>query len=200
MRTLIFSLIFGLVITSPLQARIDQVNNPVIIFPRPGEVLQGVVAVSGSTDELGFVSAEVSFANSDDPTRTWFLIATNDQPVSANTLVSWDTTTITDGNYVIRLRVNLSDGSSRDIFVSDLRVRNYTPVETPTQLPTVQEATTFAGIIQDTPSVSTPTALPPNPANLDRLNVSASILFGGLVSIMAFVIIGIYLWLRRKFP
>jgi len=44
----------------------------------------------------------------------------------------------------------------------------------------------------------TPTALPRNPATLAPIDVSASILYGGLVAISTFVIVGIVLWLRRK--
>jgi hypothetical protein len=198
MRTLTFSLIFWMVLTSLHLTQTAQVGDPVIDEPRPGGVLQGVVTITGTSDIAGFVSAEISFTYTDDPTGTWFLIAINEQPVSNHTLVTWDTTVITDGNYVIRLRVNLTDGSIREFLVSDLRVRNYSPVETPTPLPVAPEATPLPTIKPTAMPFPTPTVLPRNPATLAPTDVSASILYGGMAAILTFIFIGIYLWLRRK--
>jgi hypothetical protein len=193
MRLLMLSLIFWIISFSPAQ-----VDDPTIDSPRPGDVLQGVVAVTGSSDVEGFLSAETSFSYSDDPTGTWFLISTNSQPVFNNRLVTWDTTVITDGNYVMRLKVNLTNGTSREYIVPQLRVRNYTPVETPTPLPIAPEATPLPTIMSTMTPFPTPTALARNPATLAPMDVSASILYGGLAAISMFIIIGGYLWLRRK--
>ena len=179
-------------------ARAAQVGEAVIDSPRPGDVLQGVVAVNGSSDISGFVSAEISFTYLDDPTGTWFLIATDTQPVSNNRLVTWDTTVITDGNYVIRLRVNLADGAGREVLVPDLRVRNYTPVETSTPPPVTPEAVPIPTSMTTMTLFPTPTALARNPATLAPMDISTSILYGGLAAILTFLIIGIYLWLRKK--
>ena len=179
-------------------AKTAQLGEAVIDSPHPGEVLQGVVRVNGSSDINGFISSEISFTYMDDPTGTWFLVATSTLPVSSNRLVTWDTTVITDGNYVLRLRVSLSNETVKDVLVSDLRVRNYTPVETPTPHPVTPEATTTPSEIATSTPFPTPTALAQNPAILGPLNVSASMVYGGLAAILIFVIIGIYLWLRRK--
>jgi hypothetical protein len=187
------SLVFWIVSFSPVQ-----VDDPTIDSPHPGDVLQGVVAVTGSSDVEGFLSAETSFSYTDDPTGTWFLISTSTQPVSNNRLVTWDTTVITDGNYVMRLQVNLTNGTSREFLVPQLRVRNYTPVETPTPLPLAPEATPLPTSMSTMTPFPTPTALARNPATLGPMDVSASILYGGIAAISMFIIIGIYLWLRRK--
>jgi hypothetical protein len=198
MRTLTLSFIFWLVLTSPIMARITQASGVVIDSPLPGDVLQGVVAVTGSSDIDGFVSAEISFSYADDPTETWFLISNSTQPVSNDRLVTWDTTVITDGNYVMRLQVNLTNGTSSEFLVPELRVRNYTPVETPTPLPLAPEATPLPIITSTMTPFPTPTALARNPATLVPMDVSSSILYGGLAAILMFIIIGLYLWLRRK--
>jgi hypothetical protein len=198
MRILTISLIFWMVLPSLHLTQTSQVGDPVIDEPRSGGVLQGVVAITGTSDTAGFISAEISFTYTDDPTGTWFQIAINKQPVSNNTLVTWDTTIITDGNYVIRLRVYLTDGSTREFLVSDLRVRNYSPVETPTPSPVAPEATPLPTITPTAMPFPTPTVLPRNPATLAPTDVSVSILYGGLAAILTFVIIGIYLRLRRK--
>jgi hypothetical protein len=198
MRNLACTLFFGMVLASPVLARNAQFGDPVIVAPRLGDVLQGVVTITGTSDVTGFVAAEISFSYMDDPTGTWFLISKNSQPVFSNTLATWDTTIITDGIYVLRLRVYLIDGSSSDTLVSGLRVRNYSPVETPTPMALAPETTPLPTITPTATPFPTPTTLPPNPATLAPTDVSTSILYGGLAGILTFMIIGIYLWLRRK--
>jgi hypothetical protein len=187
-----------MILTSPFLARNAQFGDPAIVAPRSGDVLQGVVTIAGSNDVNGFVSAEVAFTYADDPTGTWFLIATSSQPVSNDMLVTWDTTVITDGDYVLRLRVYLTDGGFREALVSSLRVRNYTPMETPTPMALAPEATPLPTIAPTATPFPTPTALPRNPASLAPMDVSANILYGGLAAILTFVIVGIYLWLRKS--
>ena len=198
MRILACSLFLWIVLAAPIMARNAQPGGPAILAPRPGEVLQGVVTVSGTSAVNDFASAEIAFTYTDDTTGTWFPIAMNSQPVFNDTLATWDTTVITDGDYVLRLRITLTDGSSRDFFASDLRVRNYTPVETPTAMVMTPESTALPTFVPTATPLPRPTALPRNPAALAPADVSASILFGGLAAILVLILIGIYLRLRRK--
>jgi hypothetical protein len=198
MRILSLSIVSLLVSALPVLARTALAGNVNIDSPHPGDVLQGVVTIVGSSNIDGFVSADISFTYADDPTGTWFLIAKNLQPVSNNTLVTWDTTVITDGNYVLRLQVTLTDGNMREFLVPELRVRNYTPIETPTPLPIAPEPTPFPTAASTLTPFPTPTRLAPNPATLAPMDISASIIYGGLAAILTFIIIGVYLWLRRK--
>ena len=191
-------LMFFSILASPVLERTAQFGDPAIIEPRPGDVLQGVVAITGSTDIDGFASAEISFTYTDDPTGTWFLIGKQDQPAFNEPLATWDTTVITDGNYVLRLRVFLTDGSTRNAVVSDLRVRNYSPIETPTSVPLAPEATPLPTVTPTSTPLPTPTSLPVNPASLAPTDVSSSILYGGLAAILVFVVIGVLFWMRRK--
>ena len=171
---------------------------PGITTPSQGEALQGVVTISGSSDVAGFLSMEVTFAYAGDTTGTWFLIASSNQPVHSDTLATWDTAAITDGDYGIRLRVFLNDGSFLDTLVMNLRVRNYTPVETPTPPPTALQATaTLTPTMTGTPFPS-PTPLPHNPAILTPKDVSKSIAYGGMGAVFFLIILGAYLGLRRK--
>jgi len=173
-------------------------GQPVILSPRQGEVLQGTVTITGSSAETGFLSSEVDFAYAGDTTGTWFLVAAASQPVDSNTLATWDTTTITDGNYNLRLRVYLKDGTHLDAIIPDLRVRNYTPVETPTPAPTaVLPTLTPTDTLTPTP-FPTPTPLPVNPAVLTRADISTSLVYGGLGAVILIIILGIYFWLRRN--
>ena len=104
--------------------------------PAGGESLQGVVSVTGTVRAAHLVSYEVSFAYQSDPTQTWFLIAQGSAPVEQGLLANWDTSTITDGVYRLRVQMYLNDGQVKDIVLYGLRVRNYSPVETSTPAPT----------------------------------------------------------------
>jgi hypothetical protein len=173
-------------------------GQPIIDSPKQGDVLQGVVTIRGSSNQTGFLSSEIDFAYSGDPTGTWFLLAISGQSVASDTLATWDTTTITDGNYDLRLRVFLSDGSHLDAIIPNLRVRNYTPVETPTPAPTAVLPTLTPTITLTPTLFPSPTPLPANPAVLTSTDISTSLAYGGLGAVIFIVIVGTYLWLRRK--
>jgi len=169
-----------------------------IISPQKGEVLQGMVTIRGSSNVSGFLFSEMDFAYNGDTTGTWFLISKNSQPVDSDTLATWDTTTISDGNYNLRMRIYLNDGSHLDAIISDLRVRNYTPVETSTPAPTAIKPTLApTNTLTPTPFPS-PTLMPDNPVVLTPADISTSLVYGSLLAFILIVIVGIYLWLRRK--
>lgn len=195
---ILLSAVFFLTIGPAQPVSAQAVSAPSITQPKLGEALQGVVTINGSTDVPGFLSSEISFSYSGDPTGTWFLIGQANHPVSEAALATWDTTSITDGAYTLRLRVYLSDGSFQDAFVFRLRVRNYTPIETPTPAPTsVQPTQTAMATLTPTP-YPTPTGMPTNPAVLTPANVSLTLGYGGLGAVLLLALMGVYLWLRRK--
>ncbi len=130
-----------------------------ISAPASGDVLQGLVDITGTSAVDGFLSSELSFAYASDATNTWFLIYRTDQPVTEGLLAAWDTNLVTDGDYDLRLRVSLQDGSLIETLVTGLRIRNQTPTETPTPEPTLTPKPF------DTPL---PTPLPPTPNRLRR--------------------------------
>jgi hypothetical protein len=195
-KALLLVLLLGQVAARIVVVQVDL--DPAIVEPHAGQVLQGTLAISGTSDVPGFFSSEVAFAYSDDNTGTWFLIAAGDQPIENGILANWDTTTITDGNYMLRLRVTLDDGSTVEAIVPDLRVRNYTPVETPTPEPTVLQATPLLTPTQTATPFPPPTSLPPNPAVLTTTDISTSLVYGGLAGLAFLLVLGAYLWLRRK--
>ena len=154
--------------------------------------------IRGSNNETGFLSSEVDFAYTGDTTDSWFLVGTGNRPVDSDTLATWDTTTITDGNYNIRLRVYLSDGTHLEIIVPNLRVRNYTPVETPSPAPTaILPTMTPSSTLTPTPFPS-PTSLPVNSAVLTQADIFTSLAYGGLGAVILIIILGLYLWMRRN--
>ena len=150
------------------------------------------------------VSARPNWPSPIPATGTWFLIAASDQPVSGGALAQWDTTGLSDGEYVLRLRVELQDGLSLEVQVPGLRVRNYTPVETATpepaappppavESPAPTPAPTFTP-----PPASTPTGLPDNPVEIGDAQVYASLASGALFALLSFIIFGLVLWIRRR--
>ena len=106
-----------------------------IITPQSGETLRGQVNITGSINVTNFVSAELAFTYTSDPTGTWFTIQTFPAPVLDSALANWDTTMLTDGDYTLRLRVNLQDGSFQEVLVTDLKLRNDIPLPTETSTP-----------------------------------------------------------------
>jgi hypothetical protein len=178
-----------------------------ISSPTEGQIVQGLVTVSGTVSALGFSSYELSFAYDNDPTQTWFVLATSSQPVFEGELGGWDTSKLTDGDYTLRLQSFMLDGSVQETTVSGLRVRNYTAVPTSTFTPTataiVQFAAPTAQLIAPapataSPSLPTPTPLPPNPASLQEASISLALGRGAILALLLFLVFGLLLRLRRE--
>jgi len=198
--------IFLLIFLFPRPVLAQEGADLVITSPESGQFVQGLVIVSGTVTVLGFSSYELSFAYMDDPTGTWFALQNSSLPVFEGELGSWDTTTLTDGDYSLRLRAFLLDGSMQETTVTDLRVRNYTAVPTATFTPT---ATPFAQIVPPTaqliaplpatvtPFHPTPTPLPPNPAGLTVPSISEAMGRGALFAFLLILGVGLVLRLRR---
>lgn len=176
-----------------------------ISIPLPGHAAQGVTSIQGDSALQGFARAEISFAYIDAP-ETWFLIAESSTPVENGVLAQWDTTTITDGNYTLRLIVWQMDGSQQSALVEGVRVRNYSPIETdtPTPLPpatqsmaTPQPTATVTPTPTVTPIPPTATALPPNPAELSMDQGLDGMGKGILAAAGLFAASGVYYQIRR---
>jgi hypothetical protein len=186
-----------------------QQNLPVISAPVAGQKLQGKVDITGTTDVPNFASAELAFTYASDPTDNWFTIQVLSQPMLDSTLTAWDTSFISDGDYKLRLRVTLQDGSFQDAIVTDLHVRNYTPdtptpvmqvaiTDTPTALPFLPPTEV---VITEAPTQTpraTPTQLLPNPVSLAPNEIYASVRRGALIIIVLFIIFGLLARLRRS--
>lgn len=179
-------------------------TDPLSIYisePLEGRTVSGVVDVKGTTDVVGFAHQEVEFSYQANPTGTWFLLSRSNQGVRNGSLVLWDTNTISDGDYVIRLRVFFSDGSGRDTLVKGIKVRNYTvtqalaPTSTQKTMPTSLPSKT----VTSTPSPqATPTLFPANSAELPSSQVWSSLGRGAAVTVVLFLIFGLLLRSRKK--
>jgi hypothetical protein len=176
-----------------------------VTSPKPGEALQGIVTITGTTALPGFTSAEVSFAYSHDKPEVWFLIQESQQAVTDGTIATWDTTTITDGVYDLRLVVNQADGNQPQVQVAGVRVRNYTLIETNTPAVTATVNATQSPLsttLTRLPEVTvtafkqTLTPLPTNPAQVMGGDILGSLVKGGLAAAGLFLLGGLYLGLK----
>ncbi len=201
-------IILALLLTQPASAQSEPTIR--ITSPASGDVLQGTVDIRGTSAVDGFASSELAFAYASDVTNTWFRIYGTDTPVSEGLLAAWDTNQVTDGDYDLRLRVVMLDGTLMETFVTGLRIRNQTPTETPTPEPTFTFTpepvnppthTMEPPTPQPAPTSTrppTPTRLPPNPVAVTDSEIQASLGRGILVTLLAFIIVGILIRLRRR--
>jgi hypothetical protein len=195
-----------LLLTSILLIAAQDAPQVAITSPAPDSAVSGQVTITGTTDVPGFTSSQLDFSYASNPTGIWFALQTSTQPVLNSSLFTWDTTLITDGEYILRLRVFFGDGSTQEVTVP-VKVQNDTPILTPTPQVTptpnrVDESvpTPFLMVSSPTPTLTprpTPTPLPANDAALDQGAIYSSIARGVLVILGLFVLAGIILRLRR---
>ena len=195
-----FLLLLGLILVAA------QESPPIAITsPAPDEILRGQVTITGKVDVPSFVSVQLDFAYAPNPTNTWFTIQTFSQPLVDSTLATWDTTSITDGDYVLRLRINFEDGTSQEVTVP-IKIGNDalpTPTLEPSSTPEPESVvipTPFLLAASPTPTEvprPTPTAFPANPVSLGQNQIYASLSRGALVILGLFAVAGLIIRVRR---
>lgn len=174
-----------------------------ILSPAGGSAVQGSVQIMISTDLEETSGGELSFMYAGEESGTWFLIWESDQPIGSGELTVWDTTTLTDGNYDLRLLVKVPGGEQATM-IRNLRVRNYTTIETSTPAPQPVMTDTATPTPSPLPAVlvdaTATTVSPPfaNPASLTGSQVGEVLLFtaGGVFGV--FLFLGMYTWLRSQ--
>ena len=177
-----------------------------ILSPQPGDVLRGQVKIVGNMDVPDFASAELAFSYASNPADSWFTIQTFSQPARAENspLATWDTTALTDGDYILHLRVYLQDGSSQDVVVSDLKIRNDEPL--PVESPTATLPSQFSTPLPTStltpesvlPAFPSPTPLPANPASVTSASIYSIFARGGLITLVLFAFFSLILRLRKN--
>jgi len=199
---LLFSLVFFLAQTADIS----------ITSPKPGDILRGQVEILGNMDIPNFASAELAFSYASNPADSWFTIQTFPQSVTDPTLAVWDTTTITDGDYVLRLRVFLQDGTTQEAVVSDLKIRNDVPPSTVTPAATatpdsitinpipISSPVAAADVQPATalPTFPSPKPLPVNPASVTSTSIYSNFARGGLITLVLFAFFSLILRLRKN--
>jgi hypothetical protein len=216
MRWLIVGLLI-LAFSAPVRVAAQGETSIRIAAPASGGVLRGIVNITGTSAVDGFFASELAFTYASDPANSWFLIYSTDQPVSDGLLAAWDTALVTDGDYDLRLRVTLQDGTFLETLVTGLRIRNLAATETATPTltftpapadpstsqtdspPTPMLATSVAFVPTSTSTPRpTPTLFPPNPASVTSAEIYSFLGRGILLSLLSFIVIAILLRLRRS--
>lgn len=126
-----------------------------INFPPETEVLRGVTEIRGTTTHPDFWKYELAAAPTG--TQNWFNIGVSETPIANGVLGLWDTRSVSDGTYSIRLRIVKRDGNYDEYFVVRTQVANTGPVDTPTP----QETPTPTITPTPKPATATPVVLTP---------------------------------------
>jgi hypothetical protein len=192
----ILSLVLPIILLSPISGLVPTVE---ITTPQQGQVAKGTVSISGTISSDGFSSADVSYAYDGDESNSWFLIASVSQPVANDVIAAWDTTTISDGDYQIKVTARYSTGETKEVVVHQILVRNYTSGQ---ETPVVTQAVTQG--IEATPTLTLipqpqVTPFPTNAASLEVSEVKFSLQQGAVLGIIVLVVLGIYAlihWLK----
>ena len=167
-----------------------------ISSPQAGQVLQGNVKINGAVSGQGFVSGEVFYAYAQSENATWFLIGSFTQPVANETMAVWDTSTISDGDYQIKVVVKYQNGDTKETILNPVLVRNYTV----TQSTATPEGTTLviesATLTQVASPVAAATPFPINPGASTIPEVESSLQIGISLGALGILFIGIYSFFR----
>ncbi len=155
----LFVLLLLLVIAGAAYAQ-----SPGISYPPETEALRDVVSIQGTANHPEFWKYELAAAPFG--TQNFFNIAGAEAPVVNGVLGQWDTRTVADGPYTLRLRVVRRDGNYDEYFVVRTQVANAAPPPTPTSqvtptptiTPTPRPATATPVVL--TPELPTPTPPP----------------------------------------
>lgn len=194
LRSIICTSIILVAIIMPSSAVAQAPGYADVTRPQPGEAIFGLITIEGSAAHPSFVYYEISFAYQPNPSDTWFPIMQPIQtPITDGRLGIWDTTGITDGNYQLRLIVWLENGKSLEAIVSDLRIRNTTPTETPA-------ATKPAALLSPSPVIPADTPLPtqiPSSSNIGLSRVLRAFFIGGIVCLVGLLSLGGFIIVRR---
>lgn len=202
-------LIIGLLIVlswTTSYVRAQESDSPVvqITLPQDNQALQGIVTISiiSSLDASNLTTLEFQYFH--DTNQTWFLIWEGQLETGLTVETQWDTTTLTDGIYTIRVTVISADGTIYEDEATELRIRNYTPIETETPSPTQTSRQTEETILSTKtlmptkipPATTTP--IPPNQARLTLGQLGKSLLVGVGISISAIGIFGLYAFIQQQ--
>jgi hypothetical protein len=93
-----------------------------ITFPEPGDPVSGTVNITGTADvpDFGFYKYEVASMGS----QNWATIAANREPVRNDQLGEWNTASLTNGYYFLRLVITDNVGVALEPCVIAVQVLN----------------------------------------------------------------------------
>jgi hypothetical protein len=124
-----------------LAAPAAQEPRPIIVQPAQNAPVRGVAQIVGSATHPQFQRYELYFAPWPPPSdQAWVFIGdAHFNPVQLGLLGTWDSRSVTDGAYGLRVRVVKQDGNYLDSEPRVVEVANFRQIASPT--PEVAEAT-----------------------------------------------------------
>jgi len=185
----------------------------IITSPQENATVRGLVIIRGSATIPSFQFFKVEYGRGASP-ADWHLIgSTRPEPVIDGILAQWDTTSLPDGVYTLRLQAVKNDGNYQEYFVRQLVVANKRATETPTPTaspeptrgpsPTAGPTPTLA-ILQPTAALAlpTPTPTPVRPQRqampqLPVANWGEAFCMGAGTMVAIFAVVGLVFGLRR---
>jgi hypothetical protein len=190
----ILSFVLPLIMLSPLTALIPTVE---VTTPQEGQALQGSVNISGTVSADGFVSGDVSYAYDTDKNATWFFISTISQPVANGVLAVWDTSTISDGDYQLKVSAKYKNGETKEVIIHQMLVRNYTMIKSTEAVKTQEDSQAIE--VKPTATESPKIVVTPFPTNSGSLEISqiqGDLQWGGILGILFLLFTGIAALIR----
>jgi PKD repeat protein len=110
----------------------------VILSPIPGNVVAGNIQVLGAAIHPQFLQYQLEFGPDPNPGNLWYpATGIVQSPILNGLLGIWNTTSVQDGIYQLRLRVTLRDGSNLATVVNNIRVQNQAPTPVPSNTPNI---------------------------------------------------------------
>lgn len=165
---LLIPVILGVMLVTAGAAHAWQ-GQAVISSPQPFSTLRGVVSLNGTATHPEFQRFQLYFKSESVPDDWHFMFEQTNQ-VTNGLLGTWDTRSVPDGTYALRLRVVRQDGNYDETVANGLLVANSRPVDTPTPTPTEEPpdepeatstpASTPTPVVVEQPQIATPTPRP----------------------------------------
>jgi len=150
-----------------------------LAYPVDGSQVAGYLTLIGSASHPRMAYYVIEFGPHPNPSNLWYPFSgQRTTPVVNGPLAAWDTTTVQDGSYQIRLHVKLIDGTDLDDIVGDIRVSNRKPTvappNPPTQRPNQPPAISPIGSQQVNSGASVKVSITTSDPNGDQVNLFVS--------------------------
>jgi hypothetical protein len=191
----------------------------IITSPQNNAIIRELVSIQGSATHPQFQFYKVEYAREPVTDDNWVIIgAIHEEQIVDSQLEVWDTTSVPDGSYTLRLRVVRLDGNYSEYSVVQVVVANAQPTETPTPAetptstvtptplpptPTIvieQPALPTRGVVTPLPTQITPLPTPSEDTaslSLDVTPLQTACLYGAGISLALFLLIGFMAALRN---
>ncbi len=155
------ALVVLLLLAAPIAAEPLQQQPAVqITSPEMGAEVRGLVPIIGSASVSPFQFYKVEYGVGPSPANWAVIGSLRESPVINGQLEVWDTNTVPDGVYTLRLQAVKTDGNFEEFVVRGVVVANTSPTSTPTPEATETPVGQDRFAASPTPRPAEPTATP----------------------------------------